>query len=180
MTPEQIREAAVEIIRKHPQGLRQIDLIKEIATIYKDELASNDDPKVKIRNAVWNIEEKMPYAVSKQNLGGRMAMLIPVLGARRGGSRQAGRVSEEGAHYESLSGKQVVQSAWTLLTALEQEVERFKPMSEDVRGVSPTQIGTLDFDDMNTVLEMRSILASIRRCRELVTTRGMFTAVDEE
>lgn len=174
MLPAQIRDAAIEIVKLHPQGIRLKELIEEILLRYETKLSSYDNPEGKVRNAVWNIDEKFPYLIAKKNTTGRKAMLIPKeVGAPRSKGRVPGSIQEKQGIYEALEERpsNVLHNAWMLLTELETEIEHHKYLAEVVEDVTPRQLGELELDDMNTVIELRGILASIKKCRKIVTDR---------
>jgi len=64
LSPEVIRRLGLRILRSHPEGIRQADLIKETEL----ELAFDHVvPKDSVRNALWNLEvEFSPYVIKKK------------------------------------------------------------------------------------------------------------------
>lgn len=168
ISPDQIREVALNIIHQHPQGIRQIDLIEEIIKLHKSELAGSGDPLIKVRNAVWNIAEKFPYEVSKNRINGKKAILIPRSGVTRAVGRSAGgRIAEASPNYDDYI-PDILESTWLLLSYIEEVLDVSPSMVDTVVNVKPADLAILSEAEMSAVMDMRNALISLKKCRETV------------
>ncbi|MCG7407741.1 hypothetical protein MH117_09925 [Paenibacillus sp. ACRRX] len=165
-TPDEIREIALNIIKRNPQGVRQIDLINLILDDFREELAHHKDPMVAVRNAIWNLEVKYPNEISKQNVGGKRALLIP--------KNSITREREDFHSYndsEYVNAKLGIESAWAVLNDLEMALGRNSLNLTEIEMITPEQLSYLNMDDIKTLFELRGIVESIRRCRMTVIGR---------
>jgi hypothetical protein len=69
LTVKLIQDAAIDIVRANPGGIRYAELVNRIQT------ANPETPKNTIHGAVWNLDSKFPDKVSKPSRG----LFVPVV-----------------------------------------------------------------------------------------------------
>lgn len=71
VTLQTIRKKALEILMRHPKGIRQ----KELFDLTKKELRITDEHSIK--NALWNLPDKFPHYAVKQRKSARNVIIHP-------------------------------------------------------------------------------------------------------
>jgi hypothetical protein len=174
ITPDEIREKAIEIVRKNPAGIRQNSLILELVNSLYERLSMLPDPKGKVKNAVWNLDTKT-NEVTKQSVGPREVMFFPTTLKQQ----LSWIMSEPREIYGTYSNKYMPTIAdtaqgrliqtWYLLTEIERTLsdhsERVKQLSE----FSPAELATIDSVYIDSIYEMRHAIEALKRARLLIS-----------
>lgn len=149
-----------------------MDLIQLILDLCRDRLSYTSDPKVKVRNAVWNIDEKFPNEIIKTNESGRNALFLPTGKAaalRNTGARNPRLISQESSDF--VNAKSLIQSAWFIINDLESTIESLDLFIEHLNTIEPKHLACLSMDDVRTIFAVQETINAVKRCRELVTNR---------
>lgn len=160
-----------------------MDLIDIILSTYEEELRDEDNPRVKVKNSVWNIDEKFPNEVTKSNVSGRNALFLPTGKSviRNPGGRKLRKKSQESLDY--IDTKSIMQSTWFAINDLESAVDRLSIFIEHINMVKPKHLAMLQMDDIRTIFALQEALDAIKKCRTLVANREdiiYWTLEDEE
>lgn len=187
LTPDIIRETALNLLARNPGGIRQSDLFKlteqEIAFDYSIEGEHT------IRNAIWNLETKYPELVIKKKLSHRNVVLFPSNDlihdyARKFKRRTEEKIAEEQLEYhidkelaESKKFVEEIKSAEergriksTLLGYKLMEIVRYIEMSEvdELLDLSKKDIMFMDAESLEAAFTLKSVIEQLRKCRNLL------------
>jgi hypothetical protein len=163
LTLDEIREKAIEVIKENPTGIRQIDLIKKLVTLFTDRLSGTTTIDSRIRNAVWNLETKSDE-VTKQSVGERNVIFLPKAPSK--GIELLAAYNNLFTPAELAKGNMV--SVWYLLTALEEELANNAKSVDRLTSMSPEQLATLSSASIETIFELQQAVNAVKRARAAV------------